>query len=362
MLKPAKNHELLDPMLISIWELAGGAAYKAVPLKEVINRTLIKIGLDPKKEKIQGSDGWSLKLRMLFRSHMEEVPSHNPGYVSLSGYGKWSITPLGIAYITESYPDIELSTNKLNSYSGPNETSIWLSDNASELHKYLSKNLPKTLKMSATLGSIDDHIQTFFVKIITNNALNPHIKANKRISFSMLNAWAIRSAYSEFTTMGQEPVERVMRNAKTETELNLEKLNKREESLNFDNSNITTSPGLGVEILLQNTWDSDSTSISYDTDSFDFELYDSANTEDTLLSKFSFQENFNYIKSQISEAFSRSKDQQLAIKVFEDMILTNKNIQEIAESNATATSKIYGIINKIKEESSKAYKKGNLTI
>jgi hypothetical protein len=44
------------------------------------------------------------------------------------------------------------------------------------------------------------------------------------------------------------------------------------------------------------------------------------------------------------------------------MILTNKNIQEIAESNATATSKIYGIINKIKEESSKAYKKGNLTI
>jgi hypothetical protein len=363
MEKTQRNPELLNFMLLSIWELSGGTSYKEVLLKEVLHKTIKKLGLDPKKEKLQGAEGWSLKLRMLFRSYMEGVPSSNPSYVALLGYGRWALTPLGVEYLKSIFPEDILKIEQPLTIKGPNETSQWLDSNGVKLYKYLTKNLPKTLKMSATLGSIDDHIQTFFVKIITNNALKPYISLNKQISFSMLNAWAIRSAYSEFTTMGQEPVERVMRNAKTETELTLEKLNASKDSDSLDLNPLNmSSPSFGYEFRLQKSTDSDSNNMNFEADSFDFEIYDSENQEDKLLSKMSFGKNFNYIKNQISDVFSKSKDQNLALKIFDDMIFTNKNIQEIAESNATATSKVYSIISKIREESYKVYSKGQIDL
>jgi len=112
------------------------------------------------------------------------------------------------------------------------------------------------LPLSATIGIVDDHIQTCFMKLIQRDALRERILRGKNITDSHLATYAVRSGFTDIRRDGTEPVCREMYGAQTERErakLREERARRQEENKDLYEARPSTSIASGRRV----TWDKD---------------------------------------------------------------------------------------------------------
>lgn len=103
-----------------------------------------------------------------------------------------------------------------------NLTAQWLAKNGRETFAMLVSYLSQRLLVSQRLSLIEDHVQTFLLKLIEKDTLAPHLREGKTVQPSVLRWWVVQSAATELRGWGVDASLRTSRGAKTNRERKVE--------------------------------------------------------------------------------------------------------------------------------------------
>jgi hypothetical protein len=100
-----------------------------------------------------------------------------------------------------------------------NATSRWLALHFKEVNETLSSHLRTKLRRSVELSVVDDHIQTFLVRLIKDDRLALMLDKGEEINLAVLRHWVFQSAVTEIRRWGVWADLRTTRNARTSREV-----------------------------------------------------------------------------------------------------------------------------------------------
>lgn len=96
-----------------------------------------------------------------------------------------------------------------------NLTSRWLAKNGPGTRTMLVDHLTRKLPTSRRVSVVEDHVQTFLLRLVERDTLGPFLREGKRIQPSVLRVWAYQSACTEMRGWGVDASLRKSRGAKT---------------------------------------------------------------------------------------------------------------------------------------------------
>lgn len=187
----------------------------------------------------QETNGIARKIQIAYR----QLWNRNEPLARPGARGWWGLTDLGLtagrklepcavprpAYLT---PEGKLRTIQVRkpgtTQARPvNVTSQFLAkrlgEPGSKLLQTMRNALGKRLKVSASAGLLDDHINNCFVKLVARDALAGRIAAGEPVKNHHIASWAVRSAYGDIRNDGTEPICRELYGARTERERKIAK-------------------------------------------------------------------------------------------------------------------------------------------
>lgn len=99
-----------------------------------------------------------------------------------------------------------------------NLTSQWLESHWAEIYPALVTYLGNKLRVSGTLGLIEDHVQTFLARCVERDHLAPYLGAGKPVRLSVLKVWCFHSASTELRGWGKDAAPRTTMGVRTARE------------------------------------------------------------------------------------------------------------------------------------------------
>lgn len=96
-----------------------------------------------------------------------------------------------------------------------NLTALWLARNGIRVREMLVSYLQTKLTTSRNMGLIEDHVQTFLLRLVERDTLRPHLQDGKEPTPSVLRIWLYQSACTEMRGWGVDASLRTSRGAKT---------------------------------------------------------------------------------------------------------------------------------------------------
>lgn len=234
---PPSNKTFIEPMLKVLGRKTGFKEGVYVHNKELHVEIVKEAGFDPDNLEQYGKpeDGWTMwgqhplkdgLARRIWYAHRECFydKARKKGMPKLTTRGPkrgtWGLTKLG-AEKAKALCD----TSNDNSSGGGNVTSEFLQKRLAEtgglrgtLYGLMESAVKAKLPMSATIGIVDDHIQTCMLKLVQRDALRERILSGTKVTDSHLATYAVRSGFTDIRRDGTEPVCREMYGARTERE------------------------------------------------------------------------------------------------------------------------------------------------
>jgi hypothetical protein len=146
---------------------------------------------------------------------------------------KWALTPAGAAKAKTlcgpSKPvnkGAQAAPNQSKENTGGstrNATSRWLEKHLakgtnSDLYRMMWAYLSRKLSLSAKTSMIDDHIQTFLLRLIHRDSLAKHLAGGQKVPYTKVVAYLGNSGRSDIRDMAQNPVCRELYGARSKRE------------------------------------------------------------------------------------------------------------------------------------------------
>jgi hypothetical protein len=100
-----------------------------------------------------------------------------------------------------------------------NLTAQWLATHGRDIRQMLVNHVAYKLQTSQKISVVEDHVQTFLLRIVERDTLAPYLRAGKTPQASVLRIWAYQSACTEMRGWGVDASLRTSRGAKTNRDL-----------------------------------------------------------------------------------------------------------------------------------------------
>lgn len=176
----------------------------------VLQEALRHMGLEPEPSKLRQLSGRVLRgLAVGSRRLVEPASPH-----------LWVMTPDGARHVAPLLEGLAPALLRGEPPAEMNLTARWIRDHdAKGLRLECAKKIARKCPVSSRVGSIDDHVQQFFLRLIRRDALRKKIENREPIPYSLVASYAVRSAFVDFRNDGTEPVCREQNGARTEKEV-----------------------------------------------------------------------------------------------------------------------------------------------
>ncbi len=204
-----------------------------------------------------------------------------------------------------------------------NLTALWLARHGIQVRSMLVSYLETKLATSRNMGLIEDHVQTFLLRLVERDTLRPHLQDGKEPTPSVLRIWLYQSACTEMRGWGVDASLRKSRGAKTNRDRLVEKGKKPEAPV------IHASPVAELRSF--------SESEEIGSDYYDPE---SRTVEDRLA-------DLQLVEAYRSRIEKRLKDARF-LRVFESLLDGDKR-RELAEAHGMTPAQVSAMISRIRE-------------
>ena len=185
-----------------------GIIQEAVQLLGWDENNPTKYGFSPKRMNISPNGMYRYVHHVLGHMRFRKVP-----YVVRSTYGQWSLTSDALVFLDAQKPIIKNYTveflNTLIASTGGTNGTFMKGMRAAVAHK---------LPVSANARIVEDHIQNYFVKVMSHDTFREKILEGKPPTISKIKSYAVQSAITDIRGDGCNPVCRSLYGASTATE------------------------------------------------------------------------------------------------------------------------------------------------
>lgn len=232
------NRIFRKQFFLSLGQLAGFQPLVFVDHDLIIPMVIQVLGFDPLKLEQYGDPalGWRRKGiktpegfdRRVGRCFLQGFQNRQEAQtVKGPRRGLWGLTELG-ATLALSLEQDALATPPKPPKRQSNATAKFLEQRVLEtggvdgaLYQRLRAALRSRLPISAVTSQVEDHVQNFFMKMISRDALRTRIEAGTEISNDHLAYYATNIGIGDCRTAGTDPVTRELYGARTERERRL---------------------------------------------------------------------------------------------------------------------------------------------
>lgn len=209
---------LYDPVLRVFGRLTQLQAEVGVPLKQIIDSTLVEIGIDPAampplwRHRVGKQNMKGRELVCLAVKGLKERKLRSP--VFKAGNALWALTPVGVEQ-AKTLLDALVPPKPQ-----PNLTAKWFDKHLRkpELMRLMRQALSKHLPVSARTHQIEDHMQEYFLRAIRRDAFAKVLAEGGDLPYSKVVAYCLNSGRTDARDAGTEPVCRTLFGARTEKE------------------------------------------------------------------------------------------------------------------------------------------------
>jgi hypothetical protein len=101
---------------------------------------------------------------------------------------------------------------------GPNATARWLAANYHRVRPRLLAKIATKFRMSRSVGTVEDHVQGFLLRLIERDDLAPFLAQGKTVNIGALAFWATQATCTQIRSEGTDASLRSLYGAMTERE------------------------------------------------------------------------------------------------------------------------------------------------
>lgn len=216
----AQQERFYDPVIKVIGLLTSCKPGSYAFGKEVVLGVLREVGLDPdhlpEGLTFKGRRGLGRRVQLAFRN---QRAGYRAVKVALTqqgdGHMLWGLTPEGIekakALCNEETESEMVVLPK-------NLTSKWLDAHYHEVYPTMLAAIRRRMIVSTRAGLAEDHLQGFFLKLVSRDGLASRIQAGQSIPATWLASCVVKSAITDIRDWGCNPVTREILGARTDQE------------------------------------------------------------------------------------------------------------------------------------------------
>lgn len=199
-----------DPVLRAMAAQANNQPDCSLSKVAVLQEALRHMGLETEVPKLKRLAGRVLRVMSANSRRLVEPASPH----------LWVMTSDGARHVAPLLAGLAPAVLRGEARRDMNLTAQWIRDHDGKgLRVECAKKIARKCPISTRVGSVDDHVQEFFTRLIRRDALRKKLENREPIPYSLVASYAVRSAFVDFRNDGTEPVCREQNGARTEKEV-----------------------------------------------------------------------------------------------------------------------------------------------